>query len=257
MVDYCKINLENTIKSGQVFLWKQNQNKWYGINGQDVLRVNDSGIIKSFTKQKTDFFRKKDPTEKDLHELTGLTLSEVRRCKIILDFPTRVQDLILKEVAKTSKEKKLLGKEKLLTADFFIEIHKNIIRPLEEKNLKLFIKLGGKEGIFDKIIKKRRDGEIKNIVSLRPLSKYLRKHPRKGGEHFRKFLLKDNYSLEKILIESGLEFDPYLFKRNMRVFSGNLKRVPKDITSEFKKEISKLLKDMKKEIEKKLEELKR
>ncbi len=60
MVNYCKINLENTINSGQVFLWKRDQNNWYGINGTDVLRINNSGKIKSFSKQKIDYFREKD-----------------------------------------------------------------------------------------------------------------------------------------------------------------------------------------------------
>ena len=60
MVDYFKINLENTINSGQVFLWKRDQNNWYGINGTDVLRINNSGKIKSFSKQKIDYFREKD-----------------------------------------------------------------------------------------------------------------------------------------------------------------------------------------------------
>jgi N-glycosylase/DNA lyase len=60
MVDYFKINLENTINSGQVFLWKRDQNNWYGINGTDVLRINNSGKIKSFSKQKMDYFREKD-----------------------------------------------------------------------------------------------------------------------------------------------------------------------------------------------------
>ena len=63
MVDYCKINLESTINSGQVFLWKKDQNNWYGINGQDILRVNSLGKIKSFSKQKTDYFREKDNLE--------------------------------------------------------------------------------------------------------------------------------------------------------------------------------------------------
>jgi len=63
MVDYCKINLENTINSGQVFLWKKDENNWYGINGQDILRVNSLGKIKSFSKQKTDYFREKDNLE--------------------------------------------------------------------------------------------------------------------------------------------------------------------------------------------------
>lgn len=70
MLDYCKINLENTINSGQVFLWKKNQNNWYGINGRDVLGVNETGKIKSFSKQKIDFFREKDNLEKILNSIS-------------------------------------------------------------------------------------------------------------------------------------------------------------------------------------------
>ena len=57
------INVENSINSGQVFLWKKNKNYWYGINGQDILRVEKNGIIKSFLNSKVDFFRKKDNLE--------------------------------------------------------------------------------------------------------------------------------------------------------------------------------------------------
>ena len=70
MVDYCKINLENTINSGQVFLWKQNQNNWFGVNGQDVLKITDSGKIKSYAKQKIDFLREKDNLEEILRMIS-------------------------------------------------------------------------------------------------------------------------------------------------------------------------------------------
>ncbi len=70
MVDYFKINLENTINSGQVFLWKRNQNNWYGINGKDVLRINEHGSIKSFSKQKIDYFRERDNLEEILKSIS-------------------------------------------------------------------------------------------------------------------------------------------------------------------------------------------
>ncbi len=54
------INVENSINSGQVFLWKKNGDYWDGINGQDILRVNNNGIIKSYQNLKIDFFRKND-----------------------------------------------------------------------------------------------------------------------------------------------------------------------------------------------------
>jgi len=60
MQENCAINVENSINSGQVFLWKKNGNYWDGINGQDVLHVDKNGFIKSYQNLKTDFFRKND-----------------------------------------------------------------------------------------------------------------------------------------------------------------------------------------------------
>jgi len=63
MQENCAINVENSINSGQVFLWKKNGNYWDGINGQDILRIDKNGIIKSYQNLKTDFFRKNDDLE--------------------------------------------------------------------------------------------------------------------------------------------------------------------------------------------------
>ena len=60
MQENCAISVENSINSGQVFLWKKNGDYWDGINGQDILHVDKNGIIKSYQKLKTDFFRKND-----------------------------------------------------------------------------------------------------------------------------------------------------------------------------------------------------
>ena len=60
MQDAKTINVEFSINSGQVFLWKKNKKYWYGINGQDILRIDNFGQIKSYQKKDTDFFRKKD-----------------------------------------------------------------------------------------------------------------------------------------------------------------------------------------------------
>ena len=66
----CAINVENSINSGQVFLWRKNEDYWYGINGQDVLRIDDSGSIESYQNIKTDFFRKKDNIEKIIKSIS-------------------------------------------------------------------------------------------------------------------------------------------------------------------------------------------
>lgn len=68
MINYKKIDLDYTINSGQVFLWKKENHKWYGINGQNILCVNDSGKIKSYRKEKYDFLRNND----NLQEILAL-----------------------------------------------------------------------------------------------------------------------------------------------------------------------------------------
>ena len=54
------IDIDNSINSGQVFLWEKCGSNWYGINGQDILKINKNAVIKSIQNSKTDFFRKKD-----------------------------------------------------------------------------------------------------------------------------------------------------------------------------------------------------
>ena len=54
------IDVENSINSGQVFLWRKDKEFWYGVNGQDVLQVNKNGKINSLKNYKTDFFRGTD-----------------------------------------------------------------------------------------------------------------------------------------------------------------------------------------------------
>ena len=64
------INVENSINSGQVFLWKKNKEYWYGINGQDVLKINKNGIIKSILNSKTNFFRKNDNIQEIIESIS-------------------------------------------------------------------------------------------------------------------------------------------------------------------------------------------
>lgn len=70
MQDYNSINVENSINSGQVFLWRKNNDCWYGVNGQDILKIENSGSIKSHQNFKTDFFRKNDDIEKIIKSIS-------------------------------------------------------------------------------------------------------------------------------------------------------------------------------------------
>ena len=70
MVDYYKINLDNTINSGQVFLWKKEYETWYGTNGQDILKIDSLGNFRSYSKNKIDFFREGDNLEDILKSIS-------------------------------------------------------------------------------------------------------------------------------------------------------------------------------------------
>jgi len=70
MIDYSIINLENTINSGQVFLWTKQNGFWYGINGQDVLKVNSLGKITAYSNKKYDFFRNNDDIKKIIKSIS-------------------------------------------------------------------------------------------------------------------------------------------------------------------------------------------
>jgi len=70
MIDYSIINLENTINSGQVFLWTKQKEFWYGINGQDILKINNLGKITSYSNKKYDFFRNIDDMEEIIKSIS-------------------------------------------------------------------------------------------------------------------------------------------------------------------------------------------
>ena len=52
------------------FFGEKNDKYWYGVNGQDILKISNSGTIKSYQNTKTDFFRKKDDIEKIIKSIS-------------------------------------------------------------------------------------------------------------------------------------------------------------------------------------------
>lgn len=64
------INVDNTINSGQVFLWEKHDKTWYGINGNDVLAVPPDAEIFSYSKKSYDFFRNEDDFERILRDIS-------------------------------------------------------------------------------------------------------------------------------------------------------------------------------------------
>ena len=64
------IDVDNSINSGQVFLWQKNEMDWYGIDGQNILKINQNGEIKSIKNVKTEFFRKNDDIQKIIKSIS-------------------------------------------------------------------------------------------------------------------------------------------------------------------------------------------
>ena len=67
--DNFKINFDYSINSGQVFLWKKIDAKWYGIDGKRVLVLENAQKFKKNMKYETDFFRLDDNFEKISNDL--------------------------------------------------------------------------------------------------------------------------------------------------------------------------------------------
>ena len=79
-----QINLEDTINSGQVFLWEKNGKNWYGINGSDILAIDqNTQKITSFSEKPVDIFRNDDNLKKILGNISQDKIVE----SAILRFP--------------------------------------------------------------------------------------------------------------------------------------------------------------------------
>ena len=64
-----KVNFDYSINSGQVFLWKKIDTKWYGIDGKRILVLENNQKFKKNMRYETDFFRLDDNFEKISNEL--------------------------------------------------------------------------------------------------------------------------------------------------------------------------------------------
>ena len=68
MKDNFEVNIDDTINSGQVFLWEKFNSKWYGINGEKILILGDKLNLKS--KDIHNFFRFDDDFQKIKKQLS-------------------------------------------------------------------------------------------------------------------------------------------------------------------------------------------
>ena len=128
------INIDNSINSGQVFLWEKNGTDWYGINGQDILKINKNGVIKSILNSKTNFFRKNDnmqeiiksiskdeTVKKSVKQYEGLRIFKQDPFQCMISFIISSNSNIQKIKNSLEKISKKFGKKvKIQNKEFFL-----------------------------------------------------------------------------------------------------------------------------------------
>ena len=70
MQNHTRIDVDSSINSGQVFLWKKIERNWFGINGQDVLKIDESGNVNQYENVEIDFFRNRDDIKKIIKSIS-------------------------------------------------------------------------------------------------------------------------------------------------------------------------------------------
>ena len=102
----------------------------------------------------------KEDNERKLAELTKLSIGQVRRCKILLSYPKKFQNMLLAPPSKRLK------------ADFFIELQR-IRRPALNEKMPFWIKRGD-EKCIDIFLQKYLKGVITAVTESRKLAEIYR-----------------------------------------------------------------------------------
>ena len=128
MKDNFEVNIDDTINSGQVFLWEKFDSKWYGINGKKILILEDKLDIKS--KNIHNFFRFDDDFQKIKRQLS--------------------KDHIMKKAIKNFPGMRILRQDPFQCYISFIVSSNSNIPNIQTRLQKLSQKFGEKKMIDDK-----------------------------------------------------------------------------------------------------------
>ena len=118
-----EVNLEHTINSGQVFLWKKFGLKWYGINGKKILILED----------------KLNPNRKDIHNFFRFD-DDFQKIKIQLS-----KDKIVKEAIKNFPGMRILRQDPFQCYISFIISSNSNIPNIQTRLQKLCQRFGDKQ----------------------------------------------------------------------------------------------------------------
>lgn len=105
----------------------------------------------------------REPKEVEISNETGLSRGSIRRCKILMDLPSRYKDMLLAELKKPKHAQRL-------SEDLFIEIE----RALKTVANAMPGAVANREVAREALLRRYRKGSIKNIVALRLIPKIAR-----------------------------------------------------------------------------------
>ncbi len=141
----------------------------------------------------------KNPTEEQLSKETGLRRGVIRRCKLLIDLPTKYRDQLLNELNKPKSQTKL-------SEDFFIEME----RALKTVERAMPDVVDNKNRVRDVLIDKYKDGTIRDITDFRYLPMIARAERVQAdstlaSRSLAKAFNQNNYSIEDAYKESVSE----------------------------------------------------
>jgi ParB/RepB/Spo0J family partition protein len=164
----------------------------------------------------------KEPNDTELSERTGLTKSQIHRCKFLLDLPKKYKDMLKSELT-------LPKQQQQLSEDFFIEME----RALKTIATRIPSAIPNANNVRDAFIKKFRKGIIKNVTDFRRLSKIATSVKSLGVEQSKAqralkaiFNPDNNVSIEEVFSEQfELRYDENRIIRNIESISEYLENV--------------------------------
>ena len=172
---------------------------------------------------------------KKLAKLTGLSETQVERCRWLLEFPQKFQELSLDPDPKTR-----------IPSNFWIEAYP--VLKLYEKELPDFLTSLGKEVLISKLVKKYRDKKIVSVIHFRRIreaySSAVADSPEKKG----KFLQKLQDYVKDEALETREAFDGFLKPRSIKTaisacddFTDSLEKLNLKYTTDNKEDLTKAL----------------
>jgi ParB family transcriptional regulator, chromosome partitioning protein len=186
---------------------------------------------------------------KKLSSLTGLSETQVERCKWLLSYPIRFQKMSLEK-----------DPHKRIPSNFWIEAYPVI--EIFDKEMPVFVQEKGREVIIQALVDKRNKGRIKSIIDFRKIRDAYSKS-QEDKEDKKKFLehLKDFISTEELEIDET--FHSFITPRSIKTalnactdFTEKLDRLKLEYATENREELINALGKVKSYVEKILTELK-